>query len=316
MDAMGAMADARIVAVVGATATGKTALGEALAEALDGEVVCADSRQVFRELEIGTGKPSHAERAARPHHLFDALSLGERASAGWYLEQARVACAEIHARDRLAVLVGGSGLYLDAAMRGLAPEPSHDPAVRARLRAELEREGPEALHRRLAVLDPEIARRLEPRDAQRVTRALEVAEASGRPLSAWHREGRAGAVLGPWRVLELTCPPRDLGVRIERRTRAMFDSGLVEETRTLVAAGLRDPLERLRAVGYDEALALLDGRLARAAAEARVNLRTRQLAKRQRTWFRHQVEPAVITRLAMAGASPRDLIEAALALLR
>jgi len=307
---------ARVVAVVGATATGKTALGEALAEALGGEIVCADSRQVFRELEIGTGKPAPADRAARAHHLFDALSLGERASAGWYLERARGACAAIHARGRVPVLVGGSGLYLDAAMRGLAPEPPHDPAVRARLRDELERSGPEALHARLERLDPVIARRLEPRDSQRVTRALEVAETSGRPLSAWHADGRAGAIAARWQVLELTCAPRELAARIERRTRAMFDSGLVEETGALVAAGRRAELERLRAVGYDETLALLDGRLARAAAEARVNLRTRQLAKRQRTWFRHQIQPAAIARLAGEDARPGELLGAALALVR
>jgi len=310
------MAGARIVALVGATATGKTDLGEAVAEALGGEVVCADSRQVFRELEIGTGKPSRADRAARPHHLFDSLALGERASAGWYLGQVRAACAAIHARGRLPVLVGGSGLYLDAALRGLAAEPPHDPAFRARLRAELERGGPEALHRRLAVIDPATARRLAPRDAQRVTRALEVAETSGRPLSAWQAAGREGAVTGDWRVLEITCPPQELAARIERRTRWMFDSGLAEETRTLVAGGLRAALEHVRAVGYDEALALLDGRLTRAEAETRVNLRTRQLAKRQRTWFRHQVEPGAIARIGGAGSSPPTLVEAALALLR
>ncbi|HEY6866724.1 MAG TPA: tRNA (adenosine(37)-N6)-dimethylallyltransferase MiaA, partial [Candidatus Eisenbacteria bacterium] len=306
-----AMATDRIVAIVGATATGKTALAEAVAEALDGEVVCADSRQVFRELEIGTGKPTPEQRARRPHHLFAALALGERASAGWYAGAAAAACAGIRARGRVPVLVGGSGLYLDAARRGLAPTPPHDRRVRERLRAALEREGPEALHRRLASADPESARRLAPRDAQRVTRALEVLETSGRPLSAWHATGRSGAIPGSWRILELTCPPRDLGPRIERRTRAMFDRGLLEETRALVAAGSGAALERLRAIGYDEALAVLAGRLGRAEAEARVNLRTRQLAKRQRTWFRHQVEAA---RLGAERAEAPALAAAALAL--
>lgn len=306
----------RIVAIVGATATGKSVLGEALAATLGGEVVCADSRQVFGELEIGTGKPAAAERAQRPHHLFDALSLGDRASAGWYAGRAREVCAAIHARGRIAVLVGGSGLYLDAAMRGLAAEPPHDPALRTRLRAELEREGPEALHRRLAAADPATARRLKPRDAQRIMRALEVATASGRSLSDWHAGGRQGAIAGPWRVIELTCPPRDLAARIERRTRWMFDSGLIEETQALVAAGRRAPLEQLQAVGYDEALGLLEGRLTREAAEERVNLRTRQLAKRQRTWFRHQVDPAAIAALDTRDSSPCDLLEAARGLLR
>lgn len=307
------MAADRIIAIVGATATGKTAVAEAVAAALDGEVVCADSRQVFRELEIGTGKPTPEERARRPHHLFDALGLGARASAGWYAGTARAACVAIRARGRVPVLVGGSGLYLDAARRGLAPAPPHDPSVRAELRAALEREGPEALHRRLAAADPESARRLAPRDAQRIARALEVFEATGRPLSAWHAGGRTGGIAGRWRILELTCPPRDLLPRIERRTRRMFDEGLVEETRALVAAGHGPALERLRAIGYDEALALLAGRLARPDAEARVNLRTRQLAKRQRTWFRHQVEAE---RLGVGPADPAALAATALALLR
>jgi tRNA dimethylallyltransferase len=302
-----------IVAIVGATATGKTALGEALAAALGGEVVCADSRQVYRELEIGTGKPAPAERAARPHHLFDALALGERASAGWYAAAARAACAAIAARGRVPVLVGGSGLYLDAARRGLAAEPPHDPSIRARLGAELARRGVQALHRRLAAADPETAARLAPGDAQRITRALEVLEASGRPLSAWHAAGRGGAVPGTWRVIELICAPRSLAPRIERRTGWMFEHGLIEETRAVIAAGSRPALERLRAVGYDEALALIDGALARTEAEARVNLRTRQLAKRQRTWFRHQVEAA---RLDAAEASLERLTAAALDLLR
>ena len=144
----------RIIAVVGATATGKTDLGEALAAALGGEVVCADSRQVFRELEIGTGKPTPAERAARPHHLFDALELGQRPSAGWYAKAVGAVCGAIHSRGRTPVLVGGSGLWLRAAQHGLSGEPPHDAQVRARIQAELERVGPEALHERLARRGP------------------------------------------------------------------------------------------------------------------------------------------------------------------
>ena len=280
----------RVVAVVGATATGKTDLAEALAEALGGEVVCADSRQVFRELEIGTGRPSAAQLAARPHHLFGALALGRRASAGWYASAAGAACGDIRARGRVPVLVGGSGLWLRAAQQGLSGEPPHDPAARRRLQEECDRRGPEALHARLAGLDPVTAARLGPRDRQRVTRALEVQEASGRPLSWWHARRGAPAVPGPWRVLELTVAPPALDERIARRTAWMLDAGLVEETRALVAAGLEAPLRALRAVGYDEALEVLAGRLTRAEAAASIDRRTRQLAKRQRTWFRHQVE--------------------------
>jgi tRNA dimethylallyltransferase len=296
-----------IVAIVGATATGKTDLGERLAGAIDGEVVCADSRQVFADLDIGTGKPAAAERAAIPHHLFDALALDEPASAGWYARAAAEACLAIHARGRVAVLVGGSGLYVNAARRGLAETPPADPPVRAALRAVAEAHGAPALHARLAREDPETAARLAPADAQRIIRALEVLEVSGRPLSWWHRRPRGAAVPGDWRLFEVTCPPDTLRTRIERRTRAMFADGLIEETRALIERGLAPDLRRLAAIGYDEAMALIEGRVDRTAAEERTSLRTLQLAKRQRTWFRHQIEAV---RIDGAGDAWRPLAEA------
>jgi len=280
----------RTIAVVGATATGKTALGEALADALDGEVVCCDSRQVFRELDLGTGKPSAAERGRRPHHLFDALALGERASAGWYGRAATGAREAIAARGRTAVLVGGSGLYLKAAQEGLADEPPHDAGLRAQLRAALQSEGPEALHRRLAELDPGGAARVAPRDHQRIRRALEVVISSGKPLSWWHERSKRPAQAEPWIVLELVEEPARLRARIAERTRWMWSQGLVDEVRALVDAGRGESLRALRAIGYDEVLDQLEGRRSPEQAQARVDQRTAQLAKRQRTWFRHQVE--------------------------
>jgi len=301
----------RVVALVGSTATGKTDLGEALADALGAEVICADSRQVFRELEIGTGKPTPQERSARPHHLFDSLSLGERASAGWYAR----ACAEARRaaldRGRWPLLVGGSGLYVRAAERGLAPEPPHDPALRARLRQEMEAQGPEALHARLSQVDPESARRLAPRDRQRVVRALEVVEGSGRPLSWWRELQAPPGGSERWVTIELVLDPARTRERIARRTRWMFDHGLVEETRALLQGGHRAALAGLRAVGYDEAVAWIDGRVGRAEAEERVNQRTAQLAKRQRTWFRHQAQAH---RLDTGRWGARDLLERALKL--
>jgi tRNA dimethylallyltransferase len=302
-----------IVAVVGATATGKTAFADALASRLNAEIVCADSRQVFGELEIGTGKPTRAERAARPHHLFESLSLGQRASAGWYARAAREACEAIRARGRVALLVGGSGLYLRAAMEGLSAEPPHDPAARERLRERLAREGVEALHAALVRVDPATAARLRPRDAQRITRALEVWEASGRPLSWWHTVPGERAMAGPWRVFELVARPARLDAVIAGRTRAMFASGLVEETADLLARGQGDALRALCAVGYDEALALLEGSLDRAAAEGRTTLRTRRLAKRQRTWFRHQVRAVRIDLEERPVELALDAVERALA---
>jgi len=279
-----------VVAIVGATATGKTGLAEALADALDAEVVCCDSRQVFAELEIGTGKPTFEERGARPHHLFDALRLGAHPSAGWYARAARETCIAIRGRGRTTLLVGGSGLYLRALQEGLAPTPPHDAEVRARLRAELEAEGPERLHARLRNVDPETAARVGERDRQRIVRALEVAEASGRPLSWWHTRTPGTDPAEAWRVMEVVVEPAELRERIARRTAWMFVHGLIEETRALLERGLGEPLRALQAIGYDEALAVIAGTLSRDEAEARVNLRTAQLAKRQRTWFRHQVE--------------------------
>ncbi len=302
-----------VVAIVGATATGKTEVGEEVARELGGEVVCADSRQVFRELEIGTGKPDRARRAARPHHLFEALALEEKPSAGWYAKAARETCAAIHARGSVPVLVGGSGLYLHAARVGLSAAPPEAPGVRARLRAEAVAVGGAELHRRLATVDPESAARLDPNDAKRITRALEVWESSGQPLSWWHSQPAAPAVEGTWQVVELTLEPRELVNRISERTRGMFQSGLIEETRALIESGRGPALRPLHAIGYDEAWDLIEGRLDRKAAEARTDLRTAQLAKRQRTWFRHQVSAELV---AADGLDVARLVEETLTALQ
>jgi len=300
----------RVVVLAGATATGKTALGEALADAIGGEIVCADSRQVYAGLDVGTVKPEAHDRAARPHHLFDALPIGGRASAGWYSGACAAVRAEIHARGRVPVLVGGSGLWLRAARTGLADEPPHDPERRAQLRAELEAHGSSALHERLAAVDPATAARLHPNDAQRVTRALEVFETSGRPLSWWHAQGSVPASRDEsWMVFELNVEPNVLNRRIRVRTEAMFAGGLVDETRALLADESGPALRALQAIGYDEAIAVIEDRLSVPRAQKITSLRTRQLAKRQRTWFRHQ-EDAV--RLDATYAETNELLDAML----
>ncbi len=299
-----------VLALVGATATGKTAVGEWLAERLGADVVCADSRQVFRELSVGTGKPSPRELEARPHRLFDALSIGQRASAGWYGRAAREACRGVHDQGGVPLLVGGSGLYLRALMSGLSAEPPHDAVRRAALVAEAAQRGVAALHARLRTLDPEAAARVHPTDRQRVIRALEVVEASGRPLTWWRAQAAPPSLEAEWRVVELQIPADELRSRIGARTRRMFDGGLVEEAAALVANGLGPALRALRAVGYDEALELLQGTLDRAEAERRTNLRTYRLAKRQRTWFRHQLRAE---RVAATTDDPASLGAAVLA---
>lgn len=302
----------RVVAIVGPTASGKTALGEAVAAAIGGEVVCADSRQVYAELEIGTGKPTPAERARGPHHLFDARRLGEAASAGWYASACGEARERIHARGRVPVLVGGSGLYLRAAQHGLAAEPPRDEALRSRLRAELEAAGSAALHARLATLDPEGAARLHPNDAQRVTRALEVVEGSGRPIGWWHAQQAPAATGEEWQVFAVELAANTLNRRIRERTEWMFDSGLLEETRALLEGPGGDALRALHAIGYDEAIGALEDRLSVPQARKLTSLHTRQLAKRQRTWFRHQVEA---TTLDANDAGVEELVDAVVATL-
>lgn len=279
----------RLVAIVGATATGKTAVSEAVAERLGGELVCADARQVYRELEIGTGKPTPAERAARPHHLFDLLSLGEPSTAGAWARAAARVCEDCFARGVTPVLVGGSGLYLSALRDGLHAEPPKDASVRAALEAACAAEGVEAMHARLAALDPEAAAALRPRDRQRVLRALEIVQVGGHPLAWWRAHAREAPLAADWHAFELRAEPRVLAPRIAERSRQMWHGGLLAEVDGIVAAGLEAPLRRLAAIGYDEALDQREGTLSEAAALERMDTRTRQLAKRQRTWFRHQL---------------------------
>ena len=279
-----------VVVIAGATATGKTTLGESVARAIGGEIVCADARQLYRPLEIGTGKPTPAERSALPHHLFDRLELGETSNAGEWSRDAAEVCEALFARGVTPVLVGGSGLYLSALVRGLHDQPPRDPALRARLDAEAAESGSPALHAHLASLDPDAAAALSPRDRQRIVRAIEIVQTGGRPVASWREHRRAPALQADWRLFELTCPAAVLDRRVEQRTHEMFASGLIEETRALLERGEGEALRRLSAIGYDEAMALLAGKCTREEAEQRTSQRTRQLAKRQRTWFRHQFE--------------------------
>lgn len=302
-----------VFALVGATATGKTDVGEALADGLDAEIVCADSRQVFRELDLGTGKPPSEARASRPHHLFDALALEDRANAGWFARAASSAITEIRARGRRPLLVGGAGLYLRALQEGLAEEPQLDPQARARLRATHDATPVAELHARLRELDPASGSRLRPRDRQRISRALEVVELSGRPLGWWHEQPVRPPVAGEWRIVELRVAPADSSRRIAKRTAWMFANGLLDETRALVAAGREPALRELRAIGYDEALDLIAGAITREEAETRTIERTRQLAKRQRTWFRHQIAAAVVEPASVDPAAWPGLVRRAFA---
>jgi tRNA dimethylallyltransferase len=283
-----AAADPPLIAVVGPTASGKSALALRLARERDGEIVSCDSQQVYRGLDIGTAKPSPRERRLVPHHLLDVAEPQEGFSAARYALLAREALQGIRERGRLAVVAGGTGLYLRALLQGLFEGPARDAGLRARLATLAERFGDARLHRLLARLDPAAAARVAPRDRVRVVRALEVRWRTGRPIT--EAQGRGAEPLRGFRVLALgLAPPREVLRRaVEHRTRRMLAEGLVDEVRGLLARGLDDSAPALRSIGYRQAVAVARGAMPEEEAEAAIVRETMRLAKRQVTWFRHQ----------------------------
>jgi tRNA dimethylallyltransferase len=275
-------------ALVGCTATGKTAVGLSVAERVGAEIVSMDSMLVYRGLDLGTAKPGPEERARVPHHLLDVADPDERYDVQRYLRDVREALRGIEARGRLALFVGGTGFYLKALTHGVFEGPPVDRALREQLEARAAEEGREALHAALTALDPASAARLHPNDVRRVVRALEVLEQTGRPLSAWQREWkeREGR---PRRIVGLACPIEELELRIAARTEAMLDAGWREEAAGVRARTGLGPSAR-QALGYAEVLAYADGEIDRAECARLVTLRTRQLARRQATWWRHFTE--------------------------
>jgi tRNA dimethylallyltransferase len=277
-------AEEPLLAIVGPTASGKSEAAIAVAEALGAEIVSVDSMLVYRGMDVGTAKPSPAERARVPHHLIDVARPSEPFSVARYRELAEAAVGEIRARGHRVLLVGGSGLYYRAVVDRLA-FPRTDPDVRALLQAEAAVLGAGRLHGRLAELDPAAAARIDPRNVRRTIRALEVAAVTGRPFSefqtAWERyePGRVRAA-----GIEI---PRDvLAERIRARVRAMVEGGLLEEVRALLAQGLGRWLTASQAIGYAEFARYLAGELTLEEAVASTVRRTKELARRQMVWFR------------------------------
>jgi len=268
-----------VVAVVGPTAAGKSALGVALAHALGGEVVNADSMQLYRGMDVGTAKLPVEERGGVPHHLLDVWPVTRTATAAAYQELCRGDVDDLLARGVPPVLVGGSGLYLRAALDDLR-FPGTDPDLRARLEAELAAAGAPALHARLAALDPAAAARMDPANGRRVVRALEVVELTGEMPG----ELTEYAPHYPTRYVGLDRP--DLAERVAARVERMFDGGLVDEVRRLKAEGLRDGVTASQALGYKQVLELLDGEVDEAGARERTVVATRRFVRRQRAWFR------------------------------
>lgn len=285
------------IAVMGPTASGKTATAIALAQQLDGEIVSVDSALVYRGLDIGSAKPDAAERAQAPHHLLDLCDPWLAFSAAEFATAARRAVDDIVARGKLPILAGGTGLYFRALLEGLSPMPPADEATRAEISAEAAERGWAALHADLAKVDPQAAVRIHATDPQRIQRALEVHRLTGQPISHWQRQPGEGRL--PLRTLKLVLAPQDRAVlhrRIEQRFDAMLAQGFLDEVHALRAlpamAAVPSPLDlpAVRAVGYRQAWEFLDGHVDAAAFRDRAIFATRQLAKRQLTWLRGELD--------------------------
>lgn len=277
----------RLIVVAGPTASGKSELALTLARRLGGEIVSADSRQIYRGLDAGTCKPPRD--AAVPVHMVDVADAHERYDAGRFASEASGVVSDILKRDRPAFIVGGTGLYIRALLDGLSPLPARSDEIRTRLMAQAAACGRESLHARLAAADPASARRIPAGNVQRVVRALEVLELSGRPLSALLQEPRRPALPPAARfVLRLEWPAAALRERIARRARGFWPA-LLAEARALLRRGLTGAEPGLESLGYPQALACARGELSEDEGLARLIAATCAYAKRQRTWFRHQL---------------------------
>jgi tRNA dimethylallyltransferase len=279
-----------LLVILGPTASGKSSLAIHLAESFHGEIVSCDSVAVYRNFEIGTAKPSAADRARIPHHLIDVAEPGEPFTAGEYARQARASIADISSRKKLPIVVGGTGLYLRALLEGLFPGPQRSDQLRERLRSRADERGPAHLHRILRHLDPAAASNIHPNDASKLVRAIEVCLTAREPMSELLREQGRDPLRG-YRILRIGLnPPREqLYDRINRRAAQMFADGLVAETRSLLALyGDARNVTPIHSLGYSQASQHLRGELTLEQAIAAAQQGHRNYAKRQMTWFRRE----------------------------
>ena len=313
--------------LAGPTACGKTALALALAQQIDLEIISVDSALIYQGMDIGTAKPTAQERQQVPHHLIDILDPRDSYSAARFVTDTHRLVADIRARGRTPLLVGGTMLYIKALLEGLDDMPAADPAIRARLDEAFAREGSPAMHQQLALVDPVTAQRLAPGDTQRIQRALEVWHSTGRPLSSFHRRQASDAPKVPARLVSLEPDSRPwLHQRVALRFQQMIEQGFIDEVHRLRARGdLHVGLPSIRCVGYRQVWEALDAGhdLRQAAVLAQVVEQgiaaTRQLAKRQITWLRSMPQRHVVRcdlggpSEAMGSTSQRDMLKAALA---
>lgn len=287
------------VLITGPTASGKSALSMALAQLWAASIVSVDSALVYRGMDVGSAKPSHAEQTLVPHHLIDLLDPAQSYSVAQFLNDAQTALTLTQAQSRLPLLVGGSMMYVNALYKGLSPLPAGDPVIRAALEARARQLGWPALHTELAGVDAASAARLDPNDAQRIERALEVYHATGTPLSQWVAQSVPSTPLlarGRWLHVSIEPEKTMLWQRIERRFDAMLAGGFLEEVRTLKARGdLHADLPSIRCVGYRQAWAHLNGECTISEMRELGVIATRQLAKRQMTWLRAMPQRVVVS---------------------
>lgn len=279
----------------GATASGKTRVGLRLAEKINAEIIALDSMSLYRAMDIGTAKPTPEEQAVVPHHLIDVLDPNENSSISHYLEMAEAAAREIRSRGKEALFVGGTPLYLKALLRGLSEGPAPDPELRKALEEEAAKVGNAALHARLKMVDPLAAARIHENDTRRIIRALEVHQATGRPMSHYQFEFEDHAKPEDCKAFWLSWERPVLHDRINQRVDTMFDTGLIEEVQRLLDTYSPLSTTALQAVGYQEVIDYLAGNQELESAKERVKARTRQFAKRQCTWFRSLPECREIT---------------------
>ncbi|MDD2800098.1 MAG: tRNA (adenosine(37)-N6)-dimethylallyltransferase MiaA [Methylococcales bacterium] len=276
--------------LMGPTASGKSALAVQLAQQLNGEIISVDSALVFKGMDIGTAKPTLSERGGVAHHLIDILDPAESFSTGQFRKLALELMADITERGKLPILVGGTMLYFNALNSGLAVLPEADASIRAKLDQELAQLGKEALHQRLAQVDPQAAARIHPNDPQRVQRALEVYEISGQPLTSFFTEAQSQPI--PYNKIKLIIAPEDRKILhevIAKRFMRMLEQGLIEEVEKLFARGdLTEQLPAIRAVGYRQVWSYLQGEYDLETMAEKAIAATRQLAKRQFTWLRKE----------------------------
>lgn len=285
----GSLGEAPIVLIAGPTASGKSALALRLAQAIGGELVNADALQLYADLRMLTARPSPEEQALAPHHLFGVVDAADGWSVGRWLRATHIVLAEIAARGRRAVVVGGTGLYFRALTQGLAPTPQVPHAAREAAGEEFDRLGEAVFRARLAETDPLAEARIAPGDRQRLVRAWSVREATGRSLSDWQAEAEGALPAGSWRAVALTPPRETLYARCDARLEQMLREGVLDEVAALAARSLDPGLPALKAVGYREFAAHLAGQATLAEALEAAQRETRRYAKRQMTWLRGQL---------------------------